>query len=117
MYQNFILLYHIYMKLNMFWVTHHPSSGAKTALAASGYSYAEGCWTCRWWTLSGTVLCLTTSTDTSSNLLRCQAQYCVWQHPPTTHPTAFYIWKTRGCKCSFRLLMMGGVSPETCWAS
>jgi hypothetical protein len=27
------------------------------------------------------------------------------------------LWKTRGCQCSFRLLMMGGVSPETCWAS
>jgi hypothetical protein len=24
---------------------------------------------------------------------------------------------TRGCQCSFRLLMMGGVSPETCWPS
>jgi len=32
----------------------------KTALAASGFSYVEGCWTCRWWTLSGT-LCLTTT--------------------------------------------------------
>jgi hypothetical protein len=47
---------------------------------------------------------------------RCQAQ-CVWQRPPTTRPTAFYVWKTRGCQCSFRLLMMGGVSPETYWAS
>jgi hypothetical protein len=27
------------------------------------------------------------------------------------------LWKTRGCQCSFRLLMMGGVSPETSWAS
>ena len=27
----------------------------KTALAASGFSYVEGCWTCSWWTLSGTV--------------------------------------------------------------
>ena len=27
------------------------------------------------------------------------------------------VWKTRGCLCSFRLLMMGGVSPGTCWAS
>jgi len=36
------------------------------------------------------------------------------QHPPTTCPTAFHIWKTRGCQCSFRPLMMGGVSPETC---
>jgi len=22
------ILFHIYMKLNMFWATHHPSSGA-----------------------------------------------------------------------------------------
>ena len=59
--------------------------------------YVEGCWTCRWWTLSGT--------------------YCAWQRSPTTHPTTFHVWKTRGCQCSFRLLIMGGVSPETCWAS
>jgi hypothetical protein len=32
----------------------------------------------------------------------------VWQ--PST-----VLCKTRGCLCSFRLLMMGGVSPETCW--
>ena len=49
---------------------------------------------------------------------RCQAQYdSAWQSPPTTRPTTFHLWKTRGCQCSFRLLMMGGVSPETCWAS
>jgi len=47
---------------------------------------------------------------------RCQAQGA-WQRPPTTRPTTFHVWKTRGCQCSFRLLMMGGVSPETCWAS
>jgi len=41
---------------------------------------------------------------------------CAWQCPPTTHPTTFHVWKTRGCPCSFRLLMMGGLSPETCWA-
>jgi len=29
----------------------------------------------------------------------------------------FHVWKTKGCQCSFRLLMMGSVSPETCWAS
>jgi len=29
----------------------------------------------------------------------------------------FHIWKTRGCLRSFRLPMMGGVSPKTCWAS
>jgi hypothetical protein len=27
----------------------------KTALAAFGFSNVEGCWTCGWWTLSGTV--------------------------------------------------------------
>jgi len=43
--------------------------------------------------------------------------YCAWQRPPTTCPTTFHVWKTRGCQCSFRLTMMGGVSPETCWAS
>jgi len=47
---------------------------------------------------------------------RCQA-HCAWQRPPTTRPTTFHIWKTRGRQCSFRLLMMGGMSPETCWAS
>jgi len=74
---------------------HHQEP--KTALAASGFSYVEGCWTCQWWTLSDI--------------------YCAWQRPPTTRPTTFHIWKTRECQCSFRLLMMGSVSPETCWAS
>jgi len=69
----------------------------KTALAASGFLYVEGCWTCSWWTLSGT--------------------YRAWQRPPSTRPATFHVWKTRGCQCSFRLLMMGGVSPEICWGS
>jgi hypothetical protein len=38
-----------------------------------------------------------------------------WQRPPTTPPTTFHVWRTRDCQCSFRLLMMGGVSPVTCW--
>ena len=42
--------------------------------------------------------------------------HCAWKRPPTTRPTNFHVFKTRGCQCSFRLLMMGGVSPETCWA-
>jgi hypothetical protein len=42
---------------------------------------------------------------------------CAWQRPPTTRLTTFHVWKTGGCRCSFRLLMMDGVSPETCWAS
>ena len=60
----------------------------KTTLGASGFLYVTGWWTCSWWTLSG-----------------------------LTRPTTFHVWKTRGCQCNFRLLMMGGVLPETCWAS
>ena len=73
--------------------THHQEP--KTALAASGFSYVEGCWMCSSWTLSGSA----------------------WQRPPATRPTTFHVWKTRCCQCSFRLLMKGCVSPETCWAS
>jgi len=43
--------------------------------------------------------------------------HCAWQRPPTTRPTPFHVWKTRGCQCSFRLLMMGSVLPKICWAS
>jgi hypothetical protein len=32
---------------------HHQEP--KSILAASGISYVKGCWTCSWWTLSGTV--------------------------------------------------------------
>ena len=41
-----ILLFHIYMKLNMFRATHRPLAEPKTVLAASGFAYVEGCWTC-----------------------------------------------------------------------
>ena len=34
--------------------------------------------------------------------------------PTTAHPTTLNVCKTRGCLCSFRLLMMGGVLPKTC---
>jgi len=47
---------------------------------------------------------------------RCQA-HCAWQRPPTTRLTTLHVWKTGGFQCSFRLLMMGGVSPKTRWAS
>jgi hypothetical protein len=43
--------------------------------------------------------------------------HCAWQRPPSTRPSTFHVWNIRGCQCSFRLLMMEGVSPETCWAS
>jgi hypothetical protein len=59
------------------------------------------------------------STIHKKNPTRCNSVsvYCAWQRLPTTCPTTFYVWKTRGCQCSFRLLMMGSVSLETCWAS
>jgi hypothetical protein len=43
--------------------------------------------------------------------------HSAWQRPATTRPTTLPACKTRGCQCSFRLLMMDDVSPETCWAS
>ena len=45
---------------------HHQE--AKTALAASGFAYVEGCWTCGCWTLSAS------SNHTSNNLPRMQNQ-------------------------------------------
>ena len=65
-----------------------------TAQAASGFAYVEGCRTCSCWTLSGSV-----------------------QRPTTARPATFHVCKIRGCLCGFRLLVMGGLSPETCWAS
>jgi hypothetical protein len=52
---------------------------------------------------------------------RCQVAYATWQRPTTARPTSarpttFHICKTRGWLCSFSLLMMGSVLPETCWA-
>jgi len=36
---------------------------------------------------------------------RCQvAWYATWQRPATARPKTFYICKTRGCLCCFRLL-------------
>jgi hypothetical protein len=55
-YQNFIIAY-LYEAQHVLGqhTTHHQEP--KTALAASGFSYVEGCWICSWWTLSGTVYC------------------------------------------------------------
>ena len=88
--------YSIFIWSSTCFVWHTAHQEPKTTLAASGFSYVEGCWT----VVSG----------------RCQA-HCAWQRPPNTCPTTFHVWKTKGCQCSFRLLMMGGVSDETCWAS
>jgi len=92
-----ILLFHIYMKLKMFWGD-TPSIIRSLKLQWQPLVFHT-------WKVVGRVLGG-----------RCQA-HCAWQRPPTTRPTTFHVWKPRGCHCSFRLLMMGGVSPETCRAS
>jgi len=52
MHQCIKILFHIYMKLNMFRATSAHHQEPKTALAASGFAYVEGCWMCSCWTLS-----------------------------------------------------------------
>jgi len=62
MYQNFIIPYLCEAQhVSGDNTDHHQEP--KTALAASGFSYVEGSWTCSWWTLSGT-------SYTSNNLRR-----------------------------------------------
>jgi hypothetical protein len=41
-YQN--LLFHVYIKLDIFRATHRPSSGAQKCSTASGFAYVKGCW-------------------------------------------------------------------------
>ena len=73
MYQSFIIPIFIWSSTCFGWHTAHHQE-PKTALAAFGLSYVEGCWTCGWWTVSGTV-CLTPSTNyTSNNLPRMRDQ-------------------------------------------
>jgi hypothetical protein len=50
-----LFLFHIYTSSTCFGrhTAHHQEP--KTALTASGFSKVEGCWTCSWWTVSGTV--------------------------------------------------------------
>ena len=54
------------MKLNMFRATHPHHHEPKTALAASGFTYVEGCWACSCWTLTAS------SNYTSNNPPRMQ---------------------------------------------
>jgi hypothetical protein len=55
--------------------------------------------------------------DDTPPIIRSPKLHSAWQRLPATPPTTFHVWKSRGCQCSFRLLMMGGVLSETCWAS
>jgi len=82
------------MKLNMFRATHRLSSGV------------QNCTGSVWFFIRGRLFVHVVGGC-------CQALPDVHQlHVQTT----FHVWETRGCQCSFGLLMMGSVSPETCWA-
>jgi hypothetical protein len=106
------------MKLSLF-RAHHQEP--KTAQAASGFAYVAGCRTCSSWMLSGSIRYLTFDNLLVLHMWKvvrhagiglCQVTYTTWQHS-----TTFHLCKSRGCLCSFRLLMMGDMSPKTCWAS
>ena len=129
MYKN--LLFHVYMKLNMFRATHRPSSGAQNCTSSLWFCVRERL-------LDAEVAGQRPATSTfwathrpSSGVQNCTSSlwFCIrerlldvevagrWRRPATTRPTTFHVCKTRGCQFSFRFLMMGGMSPETCWAS
>jgi hypothetical protein len=55
MYENFIITYLLWNSTYFGRHTAHHQE-PKTAMAASGFSYVEGCWTCSWWTFSGILL-------------------------------------------------------------
>jgi len=106
---------------------HHQES--KTAQAASGFAYMEGCRTCSCWTLSRSVYAglhvrqpsMYAKPEVACAVLgswwwavchqepKTSSVYATWQRPTTARPTTFHVCKTRGCLCSFRLLMMDGV--------
>jgi hypothetical protein len=99
---------------------HHQEP--KSALAVSGFSYVESCWTCSWWMLSCT-LCLTTSTNhTSNNLLIIKLRYtiascciffmnCNMMHGSTNIKSILAI-----CNRAFRsLLTLFYKSFNACW--
>jgi hypothetical protein len=69
---NILTFYYSIFTLSSTCFRRHPAhhQEPKTALAVSGFSYVEGCWTCSWWTLSCTV-CLTTSTWKNKILIHC----------------------------------------------
>ena len=103
-YQNFYFVFIWSLACFGRHTAHHQ--GPKTALAASGFAYVEGCWTCSWWTLSGTlpdnvqqlhvqqpsthILYLTASSNYTSNNL--PLIYSTWQDPATTRPTTFHSY-------------------------
>ena len=90
-YQNFIIPYFKWSSTCFGRHTVHHQE-PRTAQAASGFTYVESFRTRKCWTLSGNVRYLTTANS-----------------PPRMQKP-----EVAG---GFRLLVMDGVTPETCWAS
>jgi hypothetical protein len=81
---------------------HHQEP--KTVLAASGFSYVEGCWTCSYWA-SGTAPFLTTSTNWYLSHRYCYLPLVtVWQIPDAVDTVVLRSW------------WWVEVPPETCRA-
>jgi len=87
----------IYLEVSLFRWTSQNAFSRKTAVY-------------KWYCVQCCIAALHTAVG-----IRCPA-HCAGQRMPTTRPTTFHYEKSRGCQCSFRLLVMGDVSPETCWA-
>jgi hypothetical protein len=66
-YQNFIIPYFKWSSTYFGRHTAHHQE-PKTAQAAFGFAYVEGCWTCSCWTLSDSVRYLTTPNNCTSNV-------------------------------------------------
>jgi hypothetical protein len=45
------------------------------------------------------------------------AEYSERPQPTTLHPSTCNVCKTRGCVCRCMLLVLGGTTPKTCWAT
>ena len=90
-------------------IAHHQEP--KIALAASGFSYVEGCWTCIWWTLSGTVLCLFVWSST------CFGRHTAHHQEPKTALAVSSFSYVEGCwSCSWWTLS-GTVLCLFVWSS
>ena len=90
--------------------THHQEP--KSALAASGFSYVQGCWMCSWLTLSGTY---------DVRHMRCQAHTLSGTYVPDNDHQLHVLQPSTYEKPVAASAGLGSwwwaVSPETCWAS
>jgi hypothetical protein len=65
-------------------------------------------------TTSGTIILKISEWSKITKVTRIHRGCNAVQSEPPQWPATKNVCKTRGCNYSFELLMMGGVSPETC---